>query len=100
MTGDAHETQNFGTLEFSRRGAERRLVGRCHDADGKLRWEGVVRPPPDIRPKCSSSGGPRSYRAYSKWSSIFTSVRRSRKSWKWTVTWIGSMKTIAYAGGS
>jgi alkaline phosphatase D len=34
----AVETQNFGTLEFSGRGAERRLVARCHDADGKLLW--------------------------------------------------------------
>ncbi len=34
----AVETQNFGTLEFVGRGSECRLVGRCHDADGKLLW--------------------------------------------------------------
>ena len=34
----AVETQNFGTLEFSGAGASRKLVARCHDADGKLQW--------------------------------------------------------------
>jgi hypothetical protein len=32
------EDQNYGTLEFSGTGRERRVVARCHDADGRLLW--------------------------------------------------------------
>ena len=34
----AVETHNYGTLEFSRKGSERKLTARCFDADGGLLW--------------------------------------------------------------
>ena len=40
--GCAVETQNFGTLEFSGAGRERKVTARCHDADGKLLWTRVL----------------------------------------------------------
>lgn len=36
------ETHNFGTLEFSGRGASRRVTARAHDSDGKLVWTRVL----------------------------------------------------------
>jgi alkaline phosphatase D len=36
------ETQNFGTLEFSGRGASRQVTARAHDSDGKLLWTRVL----------------------------------------------------------
>ena len=36
--GTVVETQNFGTLEFSGSGADRRVTARCFDADGALLW--------------------------------------------------------------
>ena len=36
------ENQNYGTLEFSGQGAERRLTARCFDADGALLWTRVL----------------------------------------------------------
>lgn len=36
------ETQNFGTLEFSGRGEQRRITARAHDCDGKLLWTRVL----------------------------------------------------------
>jgi alkaline phosphatase D len=36
------ETQNFGTLEFSGRGASRQVTARAHDPDGKPLWTRVL----------------------------------------------------------
>lgn len=36
------EAHNFGTLEFSGRGASRQVTARAHDADGKLLWTKVL----------------------------------------------------------
>jgi alkaline phosphatase D len=36
------EAHNFGTLEFSGRGASRQVTARAHDADGKLLWTRVL----------------------------------------------------------
>ncbi|MCC7080196.1 MAG: alkaline phosphatase D family protein [Burkholderiales bacterium] len=42
VKGTAVEKQNFGTLEFSGRGAARELTARCFDADGKELWSRVL----------------------------------------------------------
>lgn len=36
--GAVVEDQNYGTLEFTGQGRDRRVVARCHDADGRLLW--------------------------------------------------------------
>ena len=40
--GCAVETQNYGALEFSGSGRDRKVTARCHDSDGKLLWTRVV----------------------------------------------------------